>query len=78
MTQYVDGLLGPFVIHNPNEVYGSDYADESVLFLQDWYHPYSSSMLWKKKEVRINSLQIYFNTTCPLIVKGTNQTQILL
>lgn len=37
-VQYTDGLLGPLVVHSPNDplVRGIDFDYEVVLMLQDW------------------------------------------
>ncbi|CRG91824.1 hypothetical protein PISL3812_08878 [Talaromyces islandicus] len=34
--QYVDGLRGPLIIHDPNNPY--DYDEEIVMTITDWYH----------------------------------------
>lgn len=38
--QYSDGILGPLIIHSPNEAYvrGKSYDSEVIIFVQDWYH----------------------------------------
>ncbi|KAI9732621.1 MAG: hypothetical protein M1834_003957 [Cirrosporium novae-zelandiae] len=47
-TQYTDGLLGPFIIHAPEEVETQkkySYEGDQVILLQDWYHDMSSTLL---------------------------------
>ncbi|CAG8562556.1 7678_t:CDS:2 [Cetraspora pellucida] len=38
MAQYVDGLKGPIVIHDPDDPYLSSYDYEYVMTVSDWYH----------------------------------------
>lgn len=35
-SQYVDGLRGPLIIHDPDNPY--DYDEEIVMTITDWYH----------------------------------------
>ena len=42
-TQYTDGLVGPFIVHAPEEEEQRKLYDrEQVLMLQDWYHLFST------------------------------------
>ncbi|RUS16125.1 multi-copper oxidase [Endogone sp. FLAS-F59071] len=46
MSQYVDGLLGPFIVHNTlEEPYLGLYDEEYTVMLSDWYHTYSTVLL---------------------------------
>jgi len=36
--QYPDGIRGPFIVHDPEGPYKSQYDEEIVLSLSDWYH----------------------------------------
>ena len=36
--QYPDGFRGPILIHDPASPYASQYDQELVLTLSDWYH----------------------------------------
>ncbi|CAG8470658.1 7529_t:CDS:2 [Scutellospora calospora] len=38
VAQYVDGLKGPIVIHDPEDPYLSSYDFEYVMTVSDWYH----------------------------------------
>jgi FtsP/CotA-like multicopper oxidase with cupredoxin domain len=42
-TQYLDGILGPLVVHAPEEM-GARwlYDQERVVLVQDWYHDFST------------------------------------
>jgi FtsP/CotA-like multicopper oxidase with cupredoxin domain len=45
-TQYTDGLVGPFIIHAPEEAaVRQDYDFDQVVLLQDWYHDLSAALL---------------------------------
>ncbi|CAG8770841.1 12671_t:CDS:2, partial [Gigaspora rosea] len=44
-TQYVDGLSGPLIIHDPDDPYIKDYDEEIIVLLQDWYHNDSKTLL---------------------------------
>lgn len=45
-TQYLDGLLGPFIIHAPEEAqYRQGYDYDQVVILQDYYHNMSEVYL---------------------------------
>ncbi|CAG8838531.1 20899_t:CDS:2, partial [Gigaspora margarita] len=37
-SQYMDGIIGPLIVHDPNDPYAKDYDEEITVILQDWYH----------------------------------------
>ncbi|CAF1445753.1 unnamed protein product, partial [Didymodactylos carnosus] len=37
-VQYIDGLKGALIIHDPKDPWISAYEDEDILMLTDWYH----------------------------------------
>ncbi|CAG8850743.1 10863_t:CDS:1, partial [Racocetra persica] len=45
LAQYVDGIRGPLIIHDPDNPYLSSYDYEYVLTLEDWYHTQSSDLV---------------------------------
>ncbi|CAG8466167.1 7875_t:CDS:2 [Funneliformis mosseae] len=45
LTQYVDGLRGTLIIHDPDDPYLKSYDEEYVITLSDWYHNNSSTLL---------------------------------
>ncbi|CAM0138715.1 hypothetical protein VKS41_008452 [Umbelopsis sp. WA50703] len=45
MSQYVDGLVGPLIIHNPSNPGPLPYDEEIVIPLSDWYHTDSVDLL---------------------------------
>ncbi|CAG8534192.1 4898_t:CDS:2, partial [Racocetra persica] len=45
MSQYIDGLLGPLVIHDKDDPYVKEYDYEYVVTLTDWYHGQSKDLL---------------------------------
>lgn len=45
-TQYTDGLVGPLVIHAPEEKTAQkDYDFDQIILLTDWYHDLSAALL---------------------------------
>ncbi|KAF2669115.1 hypothetical protein BT63DRAFT_401225 [Microthyrium microscopicum] len=46
-TQYIDGLVGPLIVHSPEEVQlQKQYYDfDQVILVQDWYHGLSAGLL---------------------------------
>lgn len=46
-TQYLDGILGPLVVHDPAEAQmrGVMYDEDRVVLMQDWYHDFSTASL---------------------------------
>jgi FtsP/CotA-like multicopper oxidase with cupredoxin domain len=42
-TQYLDGILGPLIIHSPDEADVRQlYDQDRVVLIQDWYHDFST------------------------------------
>ncbi|KAH8902464.1 multicopper like protein [Coniochaeta sp. PMI_546] len=47
-TQYLDGILGPLIVHAPEETDARKlYDQERVILIQDWYHDFSAVNLGK-------------------------------
>ena len=45
-TQYTDGLVGPLIVHAPEEKQAQQSYDyDQVVLLQDWYHDFSQTLL---------------------------------
>jgi FtsP/CotA-like multicopper oxidase with cupredoxin domain len=45
-TQYSDGLVGPLIIHAPEEAsVRNGYDFDQIILLSDWYHDLSASLL---------------------------------
>jgi FtsP/CotA-like multicopper oxidase with cupredoxin domain len=45
-TQYSDGLVGPFIVHAPEEKQARESYDyDQIILLQDWYHDLSAALL---------------------------------
>ncbi|CAG8522690.1 3064_t:CDS:2 [Cetraspora pellucida] len=44
-AQYLDGILGPLIIHDKNDPYVKEYDYELVLTLTDWYHAIAGDLL---------------------------------
>lgn len=41
--QYLDGILGPLIVHAPEEAdVRKLYEQERVILVQDWYHDFST------------------------------------
>ncbi|CAG8780665.1 15136_t:CDS:2, partial [Acaulospora colombiana] len=45
LSQYVDGLYGPLIIHDPEDPFLKEYDYEYILTLTDWYHTPSSELV---------------------------------
>ncbi|CAG8558802.1 570_t:CDS:2 [Diversispora eburnea] len=45
LAQYVDGLLGPLIVHDKEDPYCHSYDEEYVVTLSDWYHFPSAPLL---------------------------------
>ncbi|CAG8494695.1 162_t:CDS:2 [Acaulospora morrowiae] len=45
LAQYVDGLRGPLIIHDPDDPFLKEYDAEFILTLSDWYHRPSGELL---------------------------------
>ncbi|KAF0514371.1 multicopper oxidase [Gigaspora margarita] len=44
-AQYIEGLLGPLIVHDPQDPYLHEYDEEIIVILQDWYHTDSKTLL---------------------------------
>lgn len=44
-TQYVDGILGPLIIHSVDEPHQDMYDGDLVVMLTDWYHDTAPALL---------------------------------
>ncbi|CAG8466554.1 10481_t:CDS:2, partial [Cetraspora pellucida] len=44
-AQYIEGFVGPLVIHDPDDPYCKEYDEEIIVLLQDWYHNNSKTLL---------------------------------
>ncbi|RHZ48708.1 hypothetical protein Glove_543g76 [Diversispora epigaea] len=45
LAQYVDGLLGPLIIQDPDDPYKNSYQEDYVVTISDWYHSPSAPLL---------------------------------
>ncbi|CAG8781792.1 31861_t:CDS:2 [Gigaspora margarita] len=45
MAQYIDGILGAMIIHDPDNPYLKYYSYEYVVTLTNWYHQTSTDLL---------------------------------
>ncbi|CAI2169372.1 10226_t:CDS:2 [Funneliformis geosporum] len=45
LAQYVDGLRGALIIHDPDDPYLKNYDEEYVITLSDWHHDNASNLL---------------------------------
>ncbi|RIB25609.1 multicopper oxidase [Gigaspora rosea] len=44
-TQYIEGIVGPLIIHEPNDPYKNECDEEIIVLLQDWYHTDAKTLL---------------------------------
>jgi FtsP/CotA-like multicopper oxidase with cupredoxin domain len=45
-TQYTDGIVGPLIVHAPEEAEArKDYDVDQILLISDWYHDLSGALL---------------------------------
>ncbi|CAG8513572.1 5664_t:CDS:2 [Dentiscutata heterogama] len=44
-TQYIEGIVGPLIVHDPQDPYIDEYDEEIIILLQDWYHTDSKTLL---------------------------------
>ncbi|KAG9061938.1 hypothetical protein KI688_006655 [Linnemannia hyalina] len=44
-SQYVDGIVGPLVIHSPNEAHLGHYDEDVIVMLSDYYHTPSPTLV---------------------------------
>ncbi|KAF9115708.1 hypothetical protein BGX27_006814 [Mortierella sp. AM989] len=50
-SQYIDGIVGPFIIHSPDEPHLNDYQEEVITMISDHYHTDSRSLVsWYMSE----------------------------
>ncbi|UZO16266.1 uncharacterized protein OCT59_007655 [Rhizophagus irregularis] len=47
MTQYVDGVVGALIIHDPDDPYLNEYDEEIIVMLTDYHHTESEILLKK-------------------------------
>ncbi|CAG8603493.1 1259_t:CDS:2 [Diversispora eburnea] len=45
LSQYIDGFVGPFIIHDPEDPYLNSYHEDYVITISDWYHSPSGPLL---------------------------------
>ncbi|CAG8440506.1 4203_t:CDS:2 [Funneliformis caledonium] len=45
ISQYVDGMVAAFIIHDPEDPYLNDYDEELIVMITDWYHEESAILL---------------------------------
>ncbi|KAI7832414.1 Cupredoxin [Gamsiella multidivaricata] len=44
-SQYVDGIVGPLIIHSPDEPHLDDYQEDIIMMISDYYHTDSGSLV---------------------------------
>ncbi|CAG8721447.1 17664_t:CDS:2, partial [Dentiscutata erythropus] len=44
-TQYIEGIIGPLIIHDPDDPYKDECVEEIIVILQDWYHTDAKTLL---------------------------------
>ncbi|KAF8938134.1 hypothetical protein BGZ58_001522 [Dissophora ornata] len=44
-SQYIDGIVGPLIIHSPDEPHLDDYEEDIIMMISDYYHTDSGSLL---------------------------------
>ncbi|KAF9133731.1 hypothetical protein BGW39_009088 [Mortierella sp. 14UC] len=44
-SQYIDGIVGPFVIHSPDEAHLKEYDEDVIVMLSDYYHTPSPTLV---------------------------------
>ncbi|KAF0358077.1 multicopper oxidase [Gigaspora margarita] len=44
-TQYIEGIIGPLIVHEPNDPYKNECDEEIIVILQDWYHTDAKTLL---------------------------------
>ncbi|RHZ82311.1 hypothetical protein Glove_109g320 [Diversispora epigaea] len=45
LAQYVDGLVGPLIVHDKDDPYKNSYQEDYVVLVSDWYHSPSAPLL---------------------------------
>ncbi|KAI1318994.1 hypothetical protein EDD11_005192 [Mortierella claussenii] len=44
-SQYIDGIVGPLIIHSPDEPHLDDYQEDIIMMISDYYHTDSGSLV---------------------------------
>ncbi|RIB27004.1 extracellular multicopper oxidase [Gigaspora rosea] len=44
-AQYIEGIVGALIAHDPDDPYLKEYDEEIVVLIQDWYHNDSKTLL---------------------------------
>ncbi|GJJ76294.1 iron transport multicopper oxidase [Entomortierella parvispora] len=44
-SQYVDGIVGPLIIHSPNEPHLEEYDEDVIVMMSDFYHTTTAPLL---------------------------------
>ncbi|KAG0214798.1 hypothetical protein BGX28_001433 [Mortierella sp. GBA30] len=44
-SQYIDGLVGPLIIHSPDEPHLNSYDEDIIMMISDYYHTDSGSLV---------------------------------
>ncbi|RHZ82477.1 hypothetical protein Glove_109g248 [Diversispora epigaea] len=45
LAQYVDGLVGVLIVHDPDDPYRNSYHEDYVITVSDWYHSPTAPLL---------------------------------
>ncbi|CAG8574332.1 2873_t:CDS:2 [Diversispora eburnea] len=45
LSQYIDGLVGPLIIHDSEDPYLNSYHEDYLIMISDWYHSPSGPLL---------------------------------
>ncbi|KAF9217103.1 hypothetical protein BGZ59_006417 [Podila verticillata] len=44
-SQYIDGIVGPLIIHSPDEAHLKEYDEDVIMMISDFYHTDSGSLI---------------------------------
>src|SRR5687767_3785713 len=44
-SQYIDGIVGPLIIHSPDEPHLDKYQEDVIMFVSDYYHTPSGPLV---------------------------------
>ncbi|KAG0051271.1 hypothetical protein BGZ83_003905 [Gryganskiella cystojenkinii] len=44
-SQYLDGILGPLIVHSPDEPHLKEYDEDIIMMIQDFYHTESAPLV---------------------------------
>ncbi|RHZ74853.1 hypothetical protein Glove_219g146 [Diversispora epigaea] len=69
-AQYVDGLVGSFIVHDPEDPYCHFYDEEYVITVSDWYHSPSGPLLVKLLEPKYDGKNPYPDSS---LISGVGQ-----